>query len=145
MKGHVIKLDDGSFEKENQYLTVAGWGRLKSKKLGGKLPRIAQEVTVQYITETKCQLKGGRAGQPNTYAGKIKDGMICAGQPNGAPGKDSCQGDSGGPLTTSCRIGGTPRAVLVGVVSWGYGCAVENHSGIYSSVSYYIPWMTNIL
>jgi len=51
--------------------------------------------------------------------------MICAGR----AGKDSCQGDSGGPLFDALNN------KLVGIVSWGYGCADPNYPGIYSRVS----------
>lgn len=143
MKDNIIKLDDGSFAKEGQLLTVAGWGTLSS---GGRTPPTAREVTVQYITQAKCQLKGGQAGNPNQYNGRIDtNSMMCAGQPNGAPGKDSCQGDSGGPLTTACMIGGKPRAVLVGVVSWGFGCALANLPGVYARVDAFIPWMQQVM
>ena len=42
----------------------------------------------------------------------IADSMICAGE----KGKGPCHGDSGGPLVDG-------PGYLVGIVSWGYGCA----------------------
>merc|ERR1712151_1197984 len=90
MRDNIIKMDDGSFAKEGQQVTVAGWGALTQ---GGRSPPRAQQVTVEYITNAKCQRNGG-TGAPNQYQGKITNDMMCAGQANGAPGKDSCQGDS---------------------------------------------------
>jgi len=142
LRDNIIKLDDGSFAKEGQLVTVAGWGALSS---GGRAPPVANEVTVEYITNAKCQQNGGQAGTANQYQGMISPQMICAGQANGAPGKDSCQGDSGGPLTTSCVINGKPRAILVGVVSWGFGCALQNLPGVYARVHNFIQWATGII
>jgi trypsin len=51
--------------------------------------------------------------------------MICAAVTGG--GKDACQGDSGGPLV----VGGQ----LVGIVSWGVGCALADFPGVYSNVA----------
>jgi len=98
---------------------VVGWGTTSS---GGSIPAVMRKVTLPIVGRTQC----------NSQNGGVTTNMICAGLPEG--GKDSCQGDSGGPLV----IGGQ----LVGVVSWGYGCASPNRPGVYTRVSNYNSWIT---
>src|SRR5205823_418942 len=77
----------------------------------------------------------GRAACDSAYGGGIDDSMVCAGISQG--GKDSCQGDSGGPMVQD--VAGEP--VLVGLVSWGYGCARANYPGVYTRVGYERQWI----
>ena len=54
---------------------------------------------------------------------------------------DMCQGDSGSPLmlfTTSNQW------VLVGLTSYGYGCARLGYAGVYTRVAYHQSWISGI-
>jgi len=105
----------GSFY-DNVIATVSGWGTLS---FGGSRPTTLMEVNVTTMTNTRCN---------QDYGGDVLDSMICA----SGPGKDACQGDSGGPLVTA-----EPDHYysLIGVVSWGNGCASPNFPGVYSRVT----------
>ncbi|KXN64997.1 putative trypsin-like serine protease precursor, partial [Conidiobolus coronatus NRRL 28638] len=61
--------------------------------------------------------------------------MICAGYESG--NKDSCDGDSGGPLGV-VRHG---KFHLVGITSWGNGCARPGFPGVYTRVSAVVDWI----
>ena len=77
----------------------------------------------------------GDCGSMNGY---MTPDMLCAGLKEG--GKDACQGDSGGPLVASDP--GMENAMsLIGVVSWGFGCAGVDALGIYAEVSHFTDWL----
>ena len=63
----------------------------------------------------------------------IFDTQFCAGFPEG--GKDACNGDSGGPVVWLSEHN---RYVLVGAVSFGFGCARPGVPGVYTAVSYFL-------
>lgn len=105
--------------------TTAGWGATKEGSYG--LPKTLQKVDVPLVTNEACN---------KSYPDKITDRMICAGYEEG--GKDSCQGDSGGPLLVQNE---NREQILVGVVSWGYGCARPELPGVYSKVSAGFDWI----
>jgi len=119
-----IKVDDAS----QIIATTAGWGAIKEGSYS--LPSLLQKVSVPLVSTEACNAK-------EAYDGGIKEEtMMCAGLKQG--GKDSCQGDSGGPLVVVDQQG---QHLLVGVVSWGEGCARANKYGVYSKVSSAVDWI----
>ncbi|XP_070703470.1 serine protease 27-like [Pempheris klunzingeri] len=112
--------EDAEFESGTMSW-VTGWGNIQTG-VPLPFPEMLQEVSVPIINNSYCG---------HLYSGysNITDVMICAGLDEG--GKDSCQGDSGGPLVTKMGY----RWTLVGVVSFGVGCAEPNFPGVYARVS----------
>ncbi|XP_055381908.1 trypsin beta-like [Condylostylus longicornis] len=99
---------------------VSGYGDTSEN---GNLATTLMSVYVNMVNVDSCN---------TSYAGEVLDGMFCA----AAPKKDSCQGDSGGPIVYN--------NTLIGVVSWGYGCANPQYPGVYTSVPYFYDWITTI-
>ena len=52
--------------------------------------------------------------------------------------------DSGGPLVAKISSS-LNEALVIGIASWGEGCAVEGKYGIYTDVDYYIPWIKTVV
>jgi len=101
--------------------TTMGWGATQS---GGSSSAILLEVDVPI--DNSC----------GSYSNSsITNNMVCAGDGNG--GEDSCQGDSGGPLIMTNSDG---EYELIGIVSWGYGCAEAQYPGVYSRIYPRLSW-----
>ena len=120
--------------------TVAGWGSTASSDGHGAVegvpmwPSNMRSVSFPIVSRTECIAQYG--------SGQILSDMICAGL-IGAGGKDSCQGDSGGPLFVERQgsSGGASEFIVVGVISWGYGCGYPDYPGVYASVGHYHNWI----
>jgi|1186.fasta_scaffold11661_2 trypsin len=97
---------------------VSGWGAV-SEGGPGSLELLGVEIPI--VSNAVCN-------RPESYAGDITENMLCGGRDKG--GIDSCQGDSGGPLTAD--ISG--KKLLIGVVSFGEGCARKLKFGVYARV-----------
>jgi hypothetical protein len=98
--------------------TVMGWGALSE---GGRYPKYLHAADVPIRSSAYCG-----AAYPGTFDLQT---MICAGRPEG--GIDTCQGDSGGPLMVRDLTGAWK---LVGVTSFGEGCARPERPGVYAWV-----------
>ncbi len=106
---------------------VSGWGSISS---GGTYPDELREVTVPIITNAQCKSAGG-------YYDDVNEREVCAGDWDQG-GIDSCQGDSGGPLFVE-KDG---KVEVIGIVSWGEGCADKKKPGVYSRVASHKEWIT---
>lgn len=105
--------------------TVSGWGR---RSENGPTSHILRQLKVPRIRTQKCKEDSGV---------QLTQNMFCAGYIEGQ--QDSCKGDSGGPLVTKYK----KTVFLLGIVSWGKGCARPGHYGIYTRVSNYLEWIRN--
>jgi len=106
---------------------ISGWGNTKARR---NAPTTLQVATVPFLSDTTCK-------KETYYKPKdITHSMVCAGK-LGEGGVDACQGDSGGPLVKS--VGG--KFTVLGVVSWGYGCAQPDKPGVYTRVARFEKWI----
>ena len=111
--------------------TVAGWGT--ESEGSQSIPNVLQKVQVPLVPTAVCNAA-------DSYNGQVGQTQLCAGYAQG--GKDACQGDSGGPLVLN-DANGTPK--LIGVVSWGEGCAEASKYGVYSKVSAGAAWIQSVI
>ncbi|PNJ40520.1 urokinase-type plasminogen activator [Pongo pygmaeus] len=105
---------------------ITGFGKENSTDY--LYPEQLKMTVVKLISHRECQ-------QPHYYGSEVTTKMLCAADPQWKT--DSCQGDSGGPLV--CSLQG--RMTLTGIVSWGRGCALKDKPGVYTRVSYFLPWI----
>lgn len=112
---------------EGRTATTTGWGELFEAE-GGQRPDVLMEVDVKTMSNARCTT-------PNAVwpRWQITRNMICAAAPN----KDSCTNDSGGPLVM-LQDGSFD---LIGVVSFGAGCAQARAPGVYARVTAQLNWI----
>uniref|UniRef100_A0A1B6KZV1 limulus clotting factor C n=1 Tax=Graphocephala atropunctata TaxID=36148 RepID=A0A1B6KZV1_9HEMI len=121
---------------------VAGWGKTLEKDT--RTSTRLQEAEVQITELDEC--RRNITSTSSLSSATIDNKVLCA----GSPGTDSCQGDSGGPLMFYRRIRNLPKNVsgnifLMGIVSYGYGCARSGYPGVYTRVTEYMSWVIDNL
>ena len=123
-----VCLPPADFQPVNSLATVTGFGTT-SEESDQPSSRLLT-VDVNIISNSAC------SAMNSVYGSKLVPSMLCAGVVGG--GRDACKRDSGGPLTQGGPGGGR---VVVGVVSWGQGCAESLYPGVYTRVSSFTPWI----
>ena len=122
-------------------LVQTGWGLMGAtnnsqlaRDLKGNLQAASRRLRIgemELFDNTRCDknpaFKNKRV--------KLRYGQICVGSDDGV---DACKGDSGGPLVQKVP-GRSP--VLVGLVSWGIGCGIEDRPAIYTDVGAFYTWI----
>ncbi|XP_030380378.1 uncharacterized protein LOC115628430 [Scaptodrosophila lebanonensis] len=115
---------------------VVGWGKTME---GGESAQVLQELQIPIYPNEVCRSSYEKAQRLFT-ADQFDAAIVCAGVLTG--GKDTCQGDSGGPLMIPEEFQNGVRFYLIGVVSYGIGCARPDVPGVYTSTQYFIDWIT---
>ncbi|HUQ58665.1 serine protease [Lentzea sp.] len=106
---------DEALYRPGTELRALGWGRTSEN---GRTSRYLLQATLPVLPDDYCV---------DAYPQFVRADMFCAGYEGGKV--DTCQGDSGGPIVAGGK--------LVGVTSWGEGCARKGKPGVYVRISRY--------
>lgn len=125
---------DGVQGKTGRKMTIIGRG---SQSEAGWFTDELQKATVPLVNRTVCK----RAMSPY----RVTENMICAGYVEG--GIDACQGDSGGEMVWVWNnpYSGEKIHFLIGITSYGVGCARADRFGVYTRVGEYTEWIRSII
>eukprot|EP00092_Neocalanus_flemingeri_P004210 GFUD01004528.1.p1 GENE.GFUD01004528.1~~GFUD01004528.1.p1 ORF type:complete len:436 (+),score=96.74 GFUD01004528.1:799-2106(+) len=111
---------------------IAGWGATNFK---GPTSNLLLQGIINVVSNQECK---ERFSQFNNV--EIGDTKICARDLNDRI--DACQGDGGGPMVYLKKASDKKfRYHLIGVVSFGYQCAVKGFPGVYTRVTEYDQWI----
>ncbi|KAM7364287.1 serine protease snk isoform 2-T2 [Cochliomyia hominivorax] len=119
-----------------QILTAMGYGHTK---FSGSMSNKLLKVYLNVLTNENCN---SYYKNHEELSNGIGLGQICASDP--LEKMDTCQGDSGGPLLMMESKYNTYVPYIVGLTSFGEGCAT-NIPSVYTRISYYIDWIEDIV
>ncbi len=115
-----------------QHVRALGRGMITS--FGTLYDDVVREVNLPVVPLDQCMAlyrsRSERVGSENICAGDIDAGAV-----------DSCLGDSGGPLLSFDSD--EPR--LLGLVSWGVGCAQKGFPGVYTRIASHQQWIESTI
>ena len=107
---------------------VAGWGRTESEAISDEV----KKATLDVLTNQVCKYSS-----PEKVKEQITSKILCAYK----PGHGSCSGDSGGPLMCQPDF----QLEVCGIVSLAPRCGSPLLPGLYTRVTEYIDWISDIV
>ncbi|KAL0901252.1 hypothetical protein ABMA27_006544 [Loxostege sticticalis] len=125
------------YPADNQVVWAAGWGHTIAGDHSSMSNQL-RHVQVWVVNQGICRQRYANRvvndifGRPRPAPITITDNMLCSGWLDRG-GRDQCQGDSGGPLYHN--------GVVVGVCSFGHGCALPYFPGVNARVSRVVGWI----
>lgn len=149
-----IDLINSIIEKQNAPIAspvqIAGWGVLEDcensqseicQQYSEKMIRNPQlyPTTLRYTT---LKLTHCLSSSSLYQAEQITTNMLCAESPVQTQPADTCFGDSGAGLTIQ---NGLDKPYLLGIASWGVGCAKSGYPGVYTRVANYNNWINGYI
>lgn len=128
-----VCLPRGKMWLVNYPVLAAGWGHVDEQ--GGKALRLLY-IRTKILPYKDCPHRFN-----NTRHIFTRSEMLCT----DTNGKGTCLGDSGGPVTTWETHGHTSRFILVGLVSFSFGCSGDGSSNIHTRVSHFVKWIKSVM
>ncbi|MEV2274726.1 serine protease [Nocardiopsis sp. NPDC049922] len=128
-----VASDEDAALRLNAPVYAIGWGTTSQ---GGEASDIPLVGRMGALNTEDCRAS-------SNYGADLTGNMFCA----SAPGVGTCQGDAGGPVGSFLNPDGSRRATprLIGVVSWGYGCAQPNYPDVNTKLDNYVVWIADNL
>ncbi|KAF2905062.1 hypothetical protein ILUMI_01116 [Ignelater luminosus] len=125
----------------NKAAEAIGWGKTSYT---GSTSNDLLKVELEIYDKEICMKSYKNIPKRNLPNGILDETQVCAGGRLGES-KDTCQGDSGGPLHELLGGGSVNIYNVIGITSFGKACGIANVPGIYTRVSYYVPWIESII
>ncbi|KAJ8038241.1 Serine protease 30 [Holothuria leucospilota] len=122
---------------------ITGWGSTKPRSVNdvseSQSSYQLQQLALPLKSREMCEssLEGDRELQ------FFDESMFCAGYDHAPHG--ACVGDGGDPLVKKAIRNSQRRWTLIGLTSWGRGCALSGELDFFTHVPYFMDWITETM
>lgn len=121
---------------------VTGWGEIE---FNGERSNVLMKVDLNVVPHNECNrifnsTIVNSSDKLSLYKGIEDESQMCAHKES----QDACRDDSGGPIQIYHKIHYCSYTV-VGVTSFGIGCATPEVPGVYTRVYHYLDWIERIV